>query len=454
MPSEYIINTNADQTAMLARIGVDTIDDILKEQVPSDLRLTRPLNVPAGMAEMQLGQHMHALASKNRSPADATCFLGGGAYDHFIPSVVDTLASRSEFYTAYTPYQAEASQGTLQVVYEYQTLMCQLTEMPISNASLYEGGTSVAEAALMALNITMRTGDVLIAESVHPEYRQVLATYLENLDCKLITLPTPNGFLDPDDVAKSVNDNTVCVIAQSPNFFGHLEEMQAIGEAAHKVGALFIASFDPISMGLLIRPGDYNADIAVAEGQGLGVPLAFGGPYLGILTCRDEPAYLRKIPGRLVGETVDRNAQRCWVLTLQTREQHIRRDKATSNICTNQGLLALRSAIYLASLGPQGLKETAELCLRKAHYAHQQLTAIAGVKAKFDRPFFKEFTLSLPTDTAVTLRKLLDRDILGGLSLGQWYPELNDSISIAVTEQRTKAEIDAFVKTLRDCLAE
>ena len=452
MPSDYIINTTDDQAAMLARIGVDSIDDILSEQVPADLRLTRPLSVPSGMAEMELSQHMHALAARNRSAADAVCFMGGGAYDHFIPSVVDALASRSEFYTAYTPYQAEASQGTLQVVYEYQTLMCQLTGMPISNASLYEGGTSVAEAALMALNITLRTGDVIIAESVHPEYRQVLATYLNNLDCKLVTLPTPDGFLNPDDLANAVNDNTVCVIAQSPNFFGHLEEMQAIGDAAHKVGALFIASFDPISMGLLVKPGDYDADIAVAEGQGLGVPLAYGGPYLGILTCRDEPTYLRKIPGRLVGETIDRNGQRCWVLTLQTREQHIRRDKATSNICTNQGLLALRSAITLAALGPQGLKETAELCLRKAHYAHTRLTAIDGVRATFDRPFFKEFTLSLPSDSALTLRKLLDRNILGGLSLGRWYPEWRNCISIAVTEQRTQTEIDDFAKALSECI--
>jgi glycine dehydrogenase subunit 1 len=327
--------------------------------------------------------------------------------------------------------------------------MTQLTGLEVANASMYEGGSSVAEAVLMALGITARAGEVLVAESVHPEYRQTLATYVANLDCTVRVLPTPDGFLNPDDVKAAVNDQTVCVIAQSPNFFGHLEEMQAVGDAARKVGAVFVAAFDPVSVGLLKRPGDYGADIAVAEGQGLGTPLQFGGPYLGILACRNEKEYLRKIPGRLVGQTTDRNGKRCWVLTLQTREQHIRREKATSNICTNQGLLALRSAVHLTALGPQGLRETAELCLRKAHYAAEQLTKIPGVKLKFDRPFVKEFTLSVAGDVPAKLRKLRDQGYHAGLPTGRWYPQFKDGLTVAVTEKRTRAEIDGLAAAMR-----
>lgn len=439
----YLLNTPDDRKAMLAKIGVSSVDDLFAS-IPAEVRLNRPLDIPQAMPEMELTRHVQELAGKNQSASDAVCFLGGGAYDHFIPSVVDAIAGRSEFYTAYTPYQAEASQGTLQVIFEYQTLMCQLTGLEVANASLYEGGSSIAEAVIMALGITGRGGEVLIAESVHPEYRQTLETYVANLHCRVRTLPTPEGFLNPDDVKAAVNDQTVCVIAQSPNFFGHVEEMQAIGDAARKVGAVFIASFDPISVGLLKRPSDYGADIAVAEGQGLGTPLGYGGPYLGILACRGDSEYLRKVPGRLVGQTTDRNGKRCWVLTLQTREQHIRREKASSNICTNQGLLALRATVYLTALGPQGLKETAELCLRKAHYAAEQLTKVPGVRLRFNRPFFKEFALRLPGDVSGLLAGLRDQGYHGGLSLGRWYPKLADTLTVAVTEKRTKGEIDGL----------
>ncbi len=447
----YLLNTPEDRAAMLAKIGVATVDDLFAP-IPSELRLKRPLDIPPALPEMELARHMNVLAAKNRAAGDAICFLGGGAYDHFIPSVVDAIAGRSEFYTAYTPYQAEASQGTLQAVFEFQTMMAQLAGLEVANASLYEGGSAVAEAMLMALGITGRTGEVIIAESVHPEYRQTLHTYVANLNCRVKELPTPEGYLNPDDVRAAVNDDTVCVIAQSPNFFGHLEEMQAIGEATRKVGAVFIASFDPVGVGLLKRPGDYGADIAVAEGQGLGVPLGFGGPYLGILACRGEKEYLRKIPGRLVGQTTDRNGKRCWVLTLQTREQHIRREKATSNICTNQGLLALRAAVHLTALGPQGLKETAELCLRKAHYAAEQLTKIPGVTLKFQTPFFKEFSLSVSGNVETLLSQLRDRGYHAGLPLGRWFPRFADGLTVAVTEQRTKAEIDGLATALRECL--
>jgi glycine dehydrogenase subunit 1 len=447
----YVLNTPADQTAMLARIGVSSIEDLFAN-IPPELRLKRALAIPPALGEMELQRHIEALAAKNRSASDAVSFLGGGAYDHFIPSVVDAVAGRGEFYTAYTPYQAEASQGTLQAIFEYQTLMCQLTGLEVANASLYDGGSSVAEAVLMALGVTQRTGEVLIAESVHPEYRQTLETYVANLNCRMRTLPTPDGFLNPDDVAKAASDQTVCVIAQSPNFFGHLEEMQAIGDVARKAGAVFIASFDPVCAGVLKRPGDYGADIAVAEGQGLGVPLGFGGPYLGILACRNESAYLRKVPGRLVGQTTDRTGKRCWVLTLQTREQHIRREKATSNICTNQGLLALRAAVYLTALGPLGLKETAELCVRKAHYAASELCKVPGVSLRFQTPFAKEFTLKVPGDVKSLLAKVRAAGYHAGLPLGRWYPALANCITVAVTEKRTKAEIDGLAAALRKCV--
>jgi glycine dehydrogenase subunit 1 len=444
----YVLNTPDDQKAMLEKIGVASIEELFAH-IPPALRLNRSLNIPPALGEMELERHISQLAGRNRAASDAVCFLGGGAYDHFIPSAVDAVAGRGEFYTAYTPYQAEASQGTLQAIFEYQTLMCQLTGMEAANASLYEGGSSVAEAVLMSLGVTGRTGEVLIAESVHPEYRQTVATYVANLDCRVRVLPTPDGFLSPDDVKKAINDQTVCVIAQSPNFFGHLEEMRAIGEVARKSGAVFIASFDPISVGILKRPADYGADIAVAEGQGLGTPLGYGGPYLGILACCNDSAYLRKIPGRLVGETTDRNGKRCWVLTLQTREQHIRREKATSNICTNQGLLALRAAVFLTALGSRGLRETAELCVRKAHYAAEQLGKIPGVTLKFKAPFVKEFTLSVKGNVNTLLARLRDAGYHAGLSLGRWYPKFTDGLTVAVTEKRTKAEIDGLVAALR-----
>ncbi len=443
----YVLNTPEDQKAMLAAIGVASVEDLFAN-IPAALRLGRTLDIPPAMSEMELQAHLSQLLAKNQSASEAVCFLGGGAYDHFIPSVVDAIAGRSEFYTAYTPYQAEASQGTLQAVFEYQSLMCELTGMGVANASLYEGGSSVTEAALMTLGITKRQ-EVLIAESVHPEYRQTLETYAANLNCKVRTLPTPNGVLNPDDVKTAVSDATACVIAQSPNFFGHLEEMQAIGDAAHKVGALFVASFDPVSVGALNRPGDYGADIAVAEGQGLGVPLQYGGPYLGILACHDDSRFLRKIPGRLVGQTTDRNGKRAWVLTLQPREQHIARANATSNICTNQGLLALRAAVYLTAVGPQGLKETAELCVRKAHYAAEQLCKVAGVSLRFKAPFVKEFALQVPGDADLLLAKLRAKGFHAGLPLGRWYPALKDCITVAVTEKRTKAEIDGLVEALK-----
>jgi glycine dehydrogenase subunit 1 len=440
----YVLNTPDQQRAMLDSIGAKSIEDLFAN-IPAGLRLKRPLAVPEALSEIELTRHVGALAARNKPAGEAVCFLGGGAYDHFIPAVVDAVAGRSEFYTAYTPYQAEASQGSLQAFFEFQTLLCQLTGLDVANASLYEGGTAVTEAVIMAAGVTNRHGKVIVAESVHPEYRRTLDTYLANLDSRAQTLPTPHGFLDPDDLAKALDDKASCVVVQHPNFFGCLEEVEACAAAAHKVGALFVVSFDPISLGLLKRPGQYGADIAVAEGQCLGNPLVYGGPYLGLLACREQ--FVRKVPGRIVGQTVDRHGKRCWVLTLQTREQHIRREKATSNICTNQGLMALKAAVYLAALGPQGLKETAELCLRKAHYAAEQLARI-GARLRFARPFFKELTVQVAGDVPGLLRGALARGYHAGLHLGRWYPGLDDCFSLAVTEKRTREEIDGLATAL------
>jgi glycine dehydrogenase subunit 1 len=436
------LNTPADRKAMLEAIGAGAVADLFAN-IPEKLRLLRPLAVPPALTEMELQQHMAELAAKNQSADDAVCFLGGGSYDHFIPAVVDAVAGRSEYYTAYTPYQAEASQGSLQAFFEYQTLICQLTGMDVANASLYEGGSAVAESVLMALSIRGDRKKALVSASVHPEYRRTLETYLANVPLEVSVLPTPNGYLDPDALKKAVDDQTLCVVVQQPNFFGALEEVEAIGAICRAHGALYITSFDPISLGLLKRPGQYGADIAVAEGQCLGNPMVYGGPYLGIMACRAE--FVRKMPGRLVGQTVDRNGKRCWVLTLQTREQHIRREKATSNICTNQGLFALRAAVYLAALGPEGLRETAELCLGKAHYLAEELQKVPGVSLKFSRPFFKEFTIQAPGNVSGLLERLLKSGYHAGLDLGRWYPALKNCISIAVTEKRTKKELDGLV---------
>ncbi len=437
----YILNTPDDVRAMLARIGLDSLDQLF-DMIPPEYRLDRPLAVPEALPELALTSHLSDLASKNRGADTSACFLGGGAYDHFVPAVVDHLAARGEYYTAYTPYQAEASQGTLQATFEYQTLIAQLTGMDVSNASLYDGGSAVAEAVLMALSITRRHGRVVVAGTIHPEYRQILRTYLANLETEIVVVPEVEGRVGPDALAGAITDDTAAVVLQYPNFFGQLEEVEALAAVAHQKGALAIVSVDPISLGLLRRPADYGADIVVAEGQGLGNHLAYGGPYLGIIACREE--YVRKMPGRVVGQTTDRHGRRCWVLTLQTREQHIRREKATSNICTNQGLLALRASIYLAVMGPSGLRQAAELSTRKAHYAAERLSRVPGLSLAFPGPYFKEFVIRSDKDPASVLAEVGRRGYHGGIALGRWSPGLADAILVAVTEKRTKAEIDGL----------
>ncbi len=439
----FLPNTPKDRQAMLDAIGVRSLEELF-ETVPAELRLEGELDLPPALGEMELSSHMTQLAARNLATVCSVCFLGAGAYDHFIPAVVDYVASRGEFSTSYTPYQAEASQGTLQALFEYQTLITQLTGMDVSNASLYDGGSAVSEAVMMAMGATRRWDKVVIAASVHPEYRQILSTYLANLDTELVTIGTPEGTVSLDELAAAVDDQTASVVLQHPNFFGCLEEVEEVAKIAHEAGAVFVVSVDPISLGILRRPGDYGADIVVAEGQPLGVPLGFGGPYLGIMACSEK--FVRRMPGRLVGQTVDRRGRRCWVLTLQTREQHIRREKATSNICTNQGLMALRATVYLAAMGPTGMGSTAELCLKKARYAAERLTDSGSLQMAFERPVFKEFAVRV-TDGQVEglLAKAGAAGILAGVPLSQWYPELEDCFLVAVTEKRTKEEIDQLV---------
>jgi glycine dehydrogenase subunit 1 len=437
----YLLNTPDDKKEMLKSIGVSSIDDLFST-IPESVRLKRPLNVPEALTEIELTRHVERLANANISADGAVCYLGGGSYDHFIPAVVDTVSSRSEFYTAYTPYQAEASQGSLQAFYEFQTMISQLTAMDISNSSLYEAGSGLAEAILMAMSVTGRMGKVLVAESVHPEYRLSFTTYLANLEPSVETVACPSGKMCLEDLAGKLDETVSCVIVQHPNFFGNLEEVEEISKLVHSKGALFIVTYDPISLGVLKKPGEYDADIAVAEGQCLGNPMIYGGPYLGLLSCKE--AFVRKIPGRLVGQTVDRNGKRCWVLTLQTREQHIRREKATSNICTNQGLFALRASVYLAALGPKGLTETAELCFRKAHFLMDLLCKIPGVKPKFNQQFFKEFTIELPCAAQPVINALVKDRILAGLCQGRWFKEMANVMTIAVTEKRTRSELENY----------
>jgi glycine dehydrogenase subunit 1 len=444
----YISNTADDQRAMLDAIGIANLDELFAA-IPAELRLDRPLAIPPALSEMELTAHLATLARKNSPAGEKVCFLGGGSYDHFIPAVVDNIASRGEFYTSYTPYQPEASQGNLQVFFEYQTLITQLTGMDVSNASLYDGGSAATEAVLMAITATRRHKKVVTAASVHPEYRQILATYLANLGVQLVTVGTPDGIIATEELTSAIDGDTACVLVQHPNFFGCLEPVEQLSAAAHAAGALLVVSVDPISLGLLKRPGDYGADIVVAEGQSLGSPMSFGGPYLGIMACREQ--FVRRMPGRIAGETVDRRGKRCFVLTLQTREQHIRREKATSNICTNQGLFALRAAVYLASLGPRGLRETAELCLRKAAYAARCLTAQGPFQMAFARPAFKEFVVrSRGANVDELLARACDRGYLAGVPLARWYDDLKDCFLVTVTERRTRDEIDALTACLRD----
>lgn len=440
----YVPHTSEDRSEMLKTIGVSSVDELFSD-VPSQVKLDRKLNLPPAMSEFQLMKYMSDLAGKNTTTDRMVSFLGAGVYDHYVPSVVKHIISRSEFYTSYTPYQAEVSQGMLQSIFEYQTLMCELTAMDISNASLYDGATAIAEAAMMASRLT-RKQEVIISQAVHPDYRRTLRTYAHNLELNVTEVPFKDGSTDIKAIRDLVSDSTACVILQSPNFFGCIENMALAAEAAHEKKALFVACVDPISLGIIAPPGEYGADIAVGEAQGLGIPMGFGGPHLGFMTCRKE--HMRQMPGRVAGETHDNQGRRGYLLTLQAREQHIRRDRATSNICSNQALCALAATVYLSWLGKQGIKEVAEQCVAKAHYACEKLSEIPGFERKHSAPFFKEFAVKTPVNPEILCKGLLEANILGGLPLGRFYSGLSDSMLVAVTEKRTKEEIDALCRAL------
>jgi glycine dehydrogenase subunit 1 len=434
---------------MLAAIGVAQFEDLIAP-IPEAIRLKAPLNLPPALDEAALVRHLQELAAQNADMERHRCFLGAGIYDHFCPSVVGALASRGEFATSYTPYQPELSQGMLQAIYEYQTLICALTGMDLSNASMYDAATGLAEAALMACDLTQRQ-QIVVSEAVHPHYRQVLATYLHATGNRLVTVPYTGTDADTSAWEAVLSEQTAGVLFQHPNFFGILEPAGSLVEAAHRAGALAVACVDPISLGLLKPPADYDVDIVVGEGQALGNPMGFGGPLLGFFACKR--GFVRNFPGRIVGATVDQQGRRGYTMTLRTREQDIRRERATSNICTNEALLALAATIYLCELGKSGLRQVADLCLQKSHYACEQLTQLPGVTVAFpERPFFKEFALRLPVDPEIVNRRLRENAIIGGLALKPYYPALADTALVCVTETKTKADIDDFVAALDEAL--
>ena len=442
----YIPNTDQDRRAMLESIGVDSVEELFAD-IPQAVRLRRPLRIPPALAEAELVRELRELAEKNADAERYSSFLGAGCYNHFSPAVIGQLVLRGEFLTAYTPYQPEISQGTLQAQYEYQTLICQLTGMDVSNASMYEGASAAAEAVLMAQRITGRS-HVVLAQAAHPEYRQVIRTYAAQLGLRFqeVAYAEP-GTTDLGAVQQALGAESACLVVQSPNFFGGVEDLAPLAEAAHAVGALLIAVVaEPVALGLLKPPGDAGADIVAGEGQGLGTGMNYGGPALGFFATRDR--FVRQMPGRLVGETVDRDGRRGYVLTLATREQHIRREKATSNICTSESLIALMATIFLVSLGPQGLRELALLNLRKAAYAKDRLRKLPGVGLRFSGPTFNEFVIRLRRKPADVLRRLRRKQILGGLELGRFYPDLADCLLVCVTEQNGRDEIDALAAAM------
>ena len=444
MTWSYLPHTEADRQTMLSAIGVESVEDLFVD-IPKNLRLDRSLDLPQALAESELVSKLQHLAALNSNMAEYTCFLGAGAYDHYIPSTVGYVTGRSEFYTAYTQYQPEIAQGYLQALWEYQSLICEITGMPVANASMYDGGTAVAEAALLACSALSRQ-EIVVANTVHPNYRRVLATYALDRDYQVKEACYLEGVSDLEQLQQLVSKSAAAVIIQNPNFFGSVEDIQSVAELAHASGAYLIVAVDPISLGILATPGSLGADIVVGEGQSLGLATAYGGPYLGFFAVTEK--LMRKMPGRVVGQTVDHEGTRGFVLTLQAREQHIRREKATSNICSNEALCALSAAVYLSTMGKTGFKKIAELSLQKAHYAYEQLIALSGCQPVFTTPFFKEFVIKVKGSVAEVNKLLLQDKIFGGLDLGIYYPELVGCMLLCVTENRTKEEIDVLASRM------
>ena len=440
----FIPNTDQDRHEMLEATGVSSFDELIAD-IPEAIRLKRLLNLAPALDEPQARRLLETLAATNQSTSTHVSYLGAGAYDHFIPEAIRTIVSRSEFYTAYTPYQAEVSQGTLQAIYEYQSLICRLYGMDVANASMYDGATALAEAALLAINATGRN-QIVIAGKLNPAWHAVLKTYLDASGEHIIiqnTIEGGTGFIE--SLRSLVTDQTAGVIVQQPNFYGLLEDVETISATAHAAGALSIVAADPLSLGLLEAPGNYGADIAVGEGQPLGTAQSFGGPYLGIFTVTN--ALVRRIPGRLAGMTKDKEGADGFILTLQTREQHIRREKATSNICSNQALNALQAAIYLSLLGKQGIQQVAELSARKAHYLADRIAAIPGFRLNYQAPFFREFVVETPVPASHIIESLLGQGIFAGYDLEQVG---ESGLLIAVTEKRSRQELDDFITRLAD----
>ena len=426
--SRYIPNTDQDRQEMLRAVGVESVEELFQD-IPEQFR-NPPLNLPPPLSEPELHRELQALAASNTDVVRYACFLGAGAYNHFIPSIVKAIISRGEFLTSYTPYQAEVSQGTLQAAYEFQTMVCNLLGMEVANAGMYDGASSLAEAALMACRVTGR-GQVCVLDTLSTAYQQVINTYTQPQGIEVTTLSNSASLELPEDSA--------CLIVQHPNSFGYLEDLERLEQAAHEKGALLVVSTDPIACGMFRPPGEYGADIVTGEGQSLGIPLSFGGPYLGLFTTRER--FLRQMPGRVVGRTLDSRGNTGYVLTLQTREQHIRRERATSNICTSQQLLALSAAIYMAALGKRGLLQVAQLCYHKAHYAASLVSRIPGYFLPKSGTFFKEFVVRCPAPPSEINRRLLQSGIMGGLDISAHIP---NGMLLCVTEMNTRQEIEAL----------
>ena len=439
--SHYIPNTPGEQAGMLASLGISSIEELFAD-IPAEHR-NPPLRLPAPMPELEIQREMGALAGRNRPLGSGPSFLGAGSYHHFIPAIVKSLVTRGEFITAYTPYQAEASQGTLQVIYEFQTLICNLYGMEVANAGMYDGATSLAEAALMACRVARRER-IAVLDTVSPAYRAVIEAYCRPQNLEVVTvsqqnLPLPLG----EGQGEGIDDRTACLVTQYPNFYGGIEDLGAQVDTAHNAGALAVVSCDPIAVGMFQPPGHYGADIVTGEGQPLGIPPSYGGPYVGLFATKQE--YIRQMPSRLSGRTVDRNGETGYVLTLQTREQHIRRERATSNICTNEALYALASTIYLAALGKSGLRQVAELCYQKSQYAASLIADLPGYSVANNGPFFREFVAQCPQPPAEINRRLMEQNILGGLDVSDRYP---NGMLLCVTEMNTKDDIDQLAAAL------
>jgi glycine dehydrogenase subunit 1 len=440
----YVPNTDKDREIMFQAIGIKSLDELV-ENIPEMIRLKKELNLPEPLSEFEAVRHLKNLSGKNVTAATHTCFMGAGAYDHYIPAIVSSVLEKPEFKTAYTPYQAEVSQGTLQAMYEFQSMICTLTGMEVANASMYDGASALAEACLMS-NANNRKIEFLIAGKLNPNYFKVLKTTGQGRNLKFMEIISEDGTCDLEELKSNINENTSAVILQQPNTYGNLEDADEIGKIAHEKDLMFIACVDPISLGILKTPGEYNADIVVGEGQPLGLPLSFGGPYLGFFATKQK--YVRKIPGRISGVTKDVDGNRGFVLTLQTREQQIKREKATSNICTNQGLCMLAATVYMSAMGKLGIREVAKQCFNKAHYLAEKITQIQGFKLFNNKPFFKEFLVLTPVPASEIIDKACKNGILAGVDTAR-YQDCKQGLLIAVTEKRTKQEMDEFVDFLK-----